>query len=105
MNEPPPTPELCGSTRPNIACTATAASMALPPLRRISAPASTAIGLAATTAAVCFVTDGVAGGLAVGGVVPTKGIEKKKNSRHRKTPGQSEKKTAGCVETYGHHPR
>ncbi len=48
MKAPPPTPELCGSTRPSIACTATAASMALPPLRRISRRASTAIGFAAT---------------------------------------------------------
>src|SRR3979490_2299702 len=54
MKEPPPTPELCGSTRPNIAWMATAASTALPPFRRISAPAATASGLAATTAAVCF---------------------------------------------------
>src|SRR5215469_3044220 len=46
---PPPTPELCGSTSPSIACTATAASTALPPLRRISAPASAAAGLAAAT--------------------------------------------------------
>src|SRR5882724_3752485 len=68
MNEPPPTPELCGSTRPNMAWTATAASTALPPFRRISAPASTASGLAATTAAVCFAATAVAaagtGGLA-----------------------------------------
>src|SRR5438270_12920804 len=62
MKEPPPTPELCGSTRPNITWTATAASTALPPLRRISAPASTASGLAATTAAVCLAATGAAAG-------------------------------------------
>src|SRR5438270_9576000 len=42
-------PELCGSTSPSIACTATAASTALPPRARISSPASTASGLAAAT--------------------------------------------------------
>src|ERR1700683_3944526 len=51
MKPPPATPELCGSTRPSIAWMATAASAALPPLRRISAPASAAKGLAATTKA------------------------------------------------------
>src|SRR5690348_9596640 len=51
MNDPPPTPELCGSTSPSMACMATAASMALPPLRRISAPASAATGFAAATMA------------------------------------------------------
>src|SRR6516164_3520253 len=46
---PPPIPELCGSTRPSVACTATAASTAEPPLRRISSPACTARGSAAAT--------------------------------------------------------
>src|SRR5690606_20434475 len=46
---PPPRPELCGSTRPSIACTATAASIALPPRRSTAVPASTASGCAATT--------------------------------------------------------
>src|SRR6516162_9074786 len=48
-NAPPATPELCGSTKPSIACTATAASSALPPCLRISMPASTASGFAAAT--------------------------------------------------------
>ncbi len=31
MNAPPPMPEDCGSTSPSTSCTATAASIALPP--------------------------------------------------------------------------
>src|SRR5688500_12468183 len=50
-NPPPPMPELCGSTNPSMVCTATAASMALPPARSISRPASTASGFAAPTPA------------------------------------------------------
>src|SRR5262245_24018343 len=49
MNEPPPRPELCGSTRPSTACTATAASTAEPPFLSTFRPASTASGLAAAT--------------------------------------------------------
>ena len=49
MNAPPPTPELCGSTRLSTACTATAASTAEPPWRSTFSPASTASGLAAVT--------------------------------------------------------
>ena len=48
-NAPPPRPEDCGSTRPSMACTATRASAALPPSRRIFNPACAAIGLAAAT--------------------------------------------------------
>src|SRR5690349_4641719 len=49
MNAPPPTPELCGSTSDSIACTAIAASTALPPRLRTLRPASAASGLAAMT--------------------------------------------------------
>jgi hypothetical protein len=52
MNDPPPSPELCGSTRPSTACTATAASTAEPPAFSTFSPASTAMGLAAATIAV-----------------------------------------------------
>src|SRR4051812_18661931 len=55
MNDPPPRPELCGSTRPSVACTATAASTAVPPARSTFSPASTAIGLAAATMALAGV--------------------------------------------------
>ena len=48
-NDPPPRPELSGSTRPRTLCTATIASAALPPASRTLAPASTASGLAAAT--------------------------------------------------------
>ena len=41
---PPPRPELDGSTTASAAATATAASKALPPLARISLPASLASG-------------------------------------------------------------
>jgi hypothetical protein len=49
MNDPPPRPELCGSTKPSTAWIATAASTALPPSRNTRRPASTASGLAAAT--------------------------------------------------------
>ena len=49
MNAPPPSPEDCGSTRLRTSWTATAASAALPPARRISRPASVASGLAVAT--------------------------------------------------------
>src|SRR5665213_1242449 len=49
MNAPPPRPELCGSTRPRVAWTATAASIADPPARSTFRPASTAAGLADAT--------------------------------------------------------
>ena len=48
-NAPPPRPELCGSTSPRTACTATIASAAVPPSRSTRAPASTASGFAAAT--------------------------------------------------------
>src|ERR1700760_91829 len=51
MNAPPPRPELCGSTRPSTACTATAASIAEPPAFSTFRPAATARGLAAATLA------------------------------------------------------
>ena len=35
MNAPPPIPEICGSTRSSTSCTAIAASIAVPPCRRI----------------------------------------------------------------------
>src|SRR5512136_2427625 len=57
MNAPPPSPELCGSTRPSAACTATAASAALPPARSTWTPASTAYGLAAATPGVSLNVD------------------------------------------------
>ncbi len=47
MNAPPPMPDDCGSTRVNTACIAIAASIADPPWRSISRPASAASGLAA----------------------------------------------------------
>ena len=53
MKAPPPSPEDCGSTRPNVACTAIAASTAEPPSRKIFKPASVAKGLAAATIPVC----------------------------------------------------
>jgi hypothetical protein len=46
---PPPMPVSGASTKPSTSCTATAASTALPPRRRISSPASTASGWAADT--------------------------------------------------------
>src|SRR5262245_25473722 len=49
MKAPPPSPDDCGSTKLSTNCTATAASAALPPPRRISRPASTAAALAAAT--------------------------------------------------------
>src|SRR5215212_3983512 len=49
MNEPPPSPDDCGSTSPSTACTATAASTASPPSRSTFRPVSTASGLAAAT--------------------------------------------------------
>src|SRR5437868_8340854 len=49
MNAPPPTPELWGSTSESIACTATAASTALPPRFSTFKPARAASGLAAIT--------------------------------------------------------
>ena len=48
MNPPPPIPDDCGSTSPSTSCMVTAASTALPPRFRISKPASTASGCAAT---------------------------------------------------------
>ena len=47
-------PELCGSTRPRAACTATAASTAEPPRLNTERPASTARGWAAATMPVSF---------------------------------------------------
>ena len=52
MKAPPLRLELCGSTSASTACTATAASAAVPPLRSIARPARAASGLAATTIAV-----------------------------------------------------
>src|SRR5437588_567938 len=49
MKAPPPTPELCGSTSESIACTAIAASTALPPRFSTLSPACAASGLAAMT--------------------------------------------------------
>src|SRR6478672_5465096 len=49
MKAPPPIPELCGSTRPSMAWTATAASTALPPRFSTFRPACAARGLAAIT--------------------------------------------------------
>ena len=46
---PPPIPELCGSTKPRTACTATIASAAVPPSFRTRAPAVAAWGLATAT--------------------------------------------------------
>ena len=46
---PPPIPELCGSTKPRTACTATIASAAVPPSFRTRAPAAAACGLATAT--------------------------------------------------------
>src|SRR5579872_3987354 len=57
MKAPPPKPELCGSTSPSTACTATAASMAEPPRCSTFTPASTASGLAAATIACDVVAD------------------------------------------------
>ncbi|CRZ60391.1 Uncharacterised protein [Vibrio cholerae] len=42
-------PDDCGSTKPSISCVVTMASIALPPWRKIEAPASLASGLAAVT--------------------------------------------------------
>src|SRR4029079_11899576 len=47
MNAPPPSPLDCGSTRFNTSCVAIAASMAEPPARSISRPASAASPFAA----------------------------------------------------------
>src|SRR3954451_8145995 len=49
MKAPPPTPELWGSTSDSIACTAIAASTALPPRLRTLRPPSAASGLATIT--------------------------------------------------------
>src|SRR6185295_9649800 len=49
MKAPPPTPELCGSTRLSIAWTAIAASTALPPRLSTLSPAWAASGFAAMT--------------------------------------------------------
>src|SRR4051812_42628778 len=49
MKLPPPMPELCGSTTLSASIVAIAASVALPPLRRISTPAAAARGSAALT--------------------------------------------------------
>ena len=49
MNAPPPIPALCGSTTLSASMVAIAASVALPPLRKISAPAAAARGSAAET--------------------------------------------------------
>jgi hypothetical protein len=70
---------------------ATAASTALPPFRRISAPASTASGFAATTAAVCFAVTGAAaagrGGLAAttDAAIDNDAIRETRSARKRKT--------------------
>ena len=56
MKAPPPRPELCGSTRPSTACTATAASSAEPPARSTFSPALAASGLAAVTIACGVIT-------------------------------------------------
>src|SRR5437870_479283 len=65
MKAPPPTPELCGSTSESIACTATAASTALPPRFSTLRPAWAASGLAAmTNGPSVAATGGAAGALA-----------------------------------------
>jgi hypothetical protein len=48
-NMPPPMPEFCGSTTLSASMVAIAASVALPPWRRISTPAEAARGSAALT--------------------------------------------------------
>src|SRR5690606_22952060 len=53
-NPPPPIPELCGSTTVRASIVAIAASVALPPCRRIAAPASAARGSAALTRPAAF---------------------------------------------------
>lgn len=53
-----PRPEDCGSTIPSTSTVAIAASIALPPRRRILRPASAAIGLAAATMCRCAVASG-----------------------------------------------
>src|ERR1700722_1414107 len=72
MKTPPRTPELCGSTSPSIAWMATAASAALPPWRRTSAPASAASGLAAATIAVVLVAAGARASSCAGSGAPAK---------------------------------
>ena len=78
MKPPPPMPHENGSTTPSTPAAATAASTALPPLRRISIAVSVASGstLAAAppvpTATVCDVAAGAAGAAAtIGPDAPT----------------------------------
>src|SRR3954469_11480010 len=85
MNAPPPTPELCGSTRLSIAWMAMAASTALPPRLRTLSPACAASGLAAMTkgsSADAVAATGWAAGAAMHDVRPT--ARTQANSRNRR---------------------
>src|SRR5690606_36558433 len=64
-NPPPPIPELCGSTTVSASIVAIAASVALPPRRSISAPASAARGSAALTTPRASAVSGAVAGAAV----------------------------------------
>jgi hypothetical protein len=60
MKPPPPMPQLNGSVTPNVAAAATAASIALPPLFRISSADSDALALMVATAPPVPVATGAA---------------------------------------------
>ena len=76
MKAPPPTPELCGSTRHSMAWTAIAASTALPPRFRTLSPACAASGLAA-------MTNGAVGRSCAGATARAVGAQRARGQRAR----------------------